>query len=53
MQFKFSKIQMFRLLSKQLEIKMKFKMRAPEKLDPANAVSCFENRHFLTHRPHS
>ena len=27
-------------------------MRAPENiLYPPNAVSCFENRHFLTHRP--
>ena len=27
-------------------------MRAPEKMcTPANAVSFFENRHFLTHRP--
>jgi len=27
-------------------------MKAPENnLDPANAVSSFENRHFLTHRP--
>ena len=24
-----------------------------KKMDPANAVSFFENRHFLTHRPHS
>ena len=26
-------------------------MRAPEKMDPANAVSCFGNRNFPTHRP--
>ena len=46
------KIAIFWRIAPSCSFLTEYKMKAPEKqLDPANAVSFFENRHFLTHRP--
>ena len=46
------KIAIFWRIAPSCSFLTEYKMKAPENnLDPANAVSFFENRHFLSHRP--